>query len=224
MAPITRIPAKHSAVGHANRGSAQTLAAVLVLLAVVFTAVASLGAPLLATIVQVEHVSLASSQWALTITLLVGAVAAPLMGRLGDGHHRRAATLTGVATVTVGCVLSALPAEFAVLLAGRALQGVGLGLVPLATAFARDHLPAERSRHTIVILGTTTVAGIGAGYPVAGLFAQYLGLYSAFWFGAIVSALTLVASIVVLPASPARHRPIDIPGATVLGLGVAACS
>jgi predicted MFS family arabinose efflux permease len=53
------------------------------------------------------------------------------------------------------------------------------------------------------------------------LLAQYLGLYSAFWFGAAVSALTLAAAIVVLPASPARHRPVDIPGATVLGLGVA---
>lgn len=221
MAPVTQIPAEQPAAGHANRGSAQTLTAVLVLLAVVSTSVASLGAPLLATIVRVEHVSLASSQWALTITLLVGAVAAPLMGRLGDGHHRRRATLTGVASVAAGCFLSALPAGFAVLLAGRALQGVGLGLVPLATAFARDHLPAERSRHTIVILGTTTVAGIGAGYPVAGLLAQYLGLYSAFWFGAVVSTLTLVASVVVLPASPARHRRVDIPGAAVLGLGVA---
>jgi MFS family permease len=114
------------------------------------------------TIVQVERVSLASSQWALTITLLVGAVAAPLMGRLGDGHHRRAATLAGVAVVTVGCVLSAVPAGFAILLAGRALQGVGLGLVPLATAIARDNLPVERSRRTIVILGITTAAGIGA--------------------------------------------------------------
>jgi MFS family permease len=221
MARTNQIQAEYPAARHTDLASARILAAVLVLLAVVSTAVASLGAPLLATIAGVEHVSLASSQWALTITLLVGAVAAPLMGRLGDGHHRRAATLTGVASVTAGCVLSAVPAGFAVLLAGRALQGVGLGLVPLATAIARDSLPAGRSGPTIVILGTTTVAGIGAGYPVAGLLAQYLGLYSAFWFGAIVSGLTLAASIVVLPASPARHRRVDIPGATVLGLAVA---
>lgn len=220
MARTDPIQAEHPAAGHTERVSARTLATVLVLLAVVSTAVASLGAPLLTTIVQIEHVSLASSQWALTITLLVGGVAAPLMGRLGDGRHRRTATLTGVAAVTVGCVLSALPAGFAVLLTGRALQGVGLGLVPLATAVARDNLPAERSRRTVVILGITTAAGIGVGYPVAGLLAQYLGLYSAFWFGAAVSALTLAVSIVVLPASPARRRRADIPGAIVLGLGV----
>jgi MFS family permease len=218
---MTRIQTEEAAARRTGQASPSALIAVLVFLAVTSTAVASLGAPLLVTIVQVEGVSLASSQWALTITLLVGAVAVPLMGRLGDGHHRRAATLAGVAAVTVGCVLSALPAGFAALLTGRALQGVSLGLVPLATAFARDNLPAARSRRTIVILGTTTAAGIGAGYPLAGLFAQYLGLYSAFWFGAAVSALALAASVVVLPAGPDRRTPVDITGSAILGLGVA---
>src|SRR5215469_10478686 len=119
------------------------LAGVLVFLAVVSTTVASLGAPLLPTIVTVDHVSLSDSQWALTISLLVGAVATPLLGRLGDGHHRRVTTLATVAAVTAGCVVSALPLGFAVLLMGRALQGVGLALAPLATAVARDNLPKE---------------------------------------------------------------------------------
>ena len=63
------------------------LARVLVFLAVVSTAVASLGAPLLPTIVAVDRVSLAASQWALTISLLVGAMATPLLGRMGDGRR-----------------------------------------------------------------------------------------------------------------------------------------
>ncbi len=67
----------------------------------------------------------------------------------GSGARRRA---------TAGCVLSALPAGFAVFLAGRALQGAGLGLVPLATAVARDGLPAERSRRTIAAIGVTSFA------------------------------------------------------------------
>jgi len=64
-----------------------------------------------------------------------------------------------------GCVLSALPAGFAVFLSGRALQGAGFGLVPLATAVARDDLPAGRSQRTIAAIGITTAVGIGLGYP-----------------------------------------------------------
>ncbi|MFB7496464.1 MFS transporter [Streptomyces sp. NPDC056161] len=221
MAPTDLIRTEGTAHRRTRGVSPTVLVSVLVFLAGLSTAVSSLGAPLLVTIVQVDQVSLAASQWALTVTLLVGAVAAPIMGRLGDGHHRRAATLAGAACVMVGCVLSAVPAGLAVLLVGRAVQGVGLGLVPLATAFARDNLPAEQSRRTIGILGISTAVGIGAGYPLVGLIAQYLGLYWAFWFGAGVGALALAAAIVALPASPDRRAPVDIPGAAILGLGVA---
>src|SRR6266568_1738953 len=173
--------------------SPRLLAAVLVFLAVQSTAVASLGTPLLPTVQRVERVSLAASQWALTITLLAGAVATPLMGRLGDGRLRRLTTVGAVAVMLAGCVLSAIPAGFSVFLAGRVLQGAGLGLVPLATAVARDDLPAARSRSAIVLIGVTTAAGIGVGYPLVGLLAQTLGLYAPFWCAAALSALRLAA-------------------------------
>ena len=197
------------------------LAAVLVFLAVQSTAVASLGTPLLPTVQRVERVSLAASQWTLTITLLAGAVATPLMGRLGDGRLRRLTTVGAVAVMLAGCVLSALPAGFGVFLAGRVLQGAGLGLVPLATAVARDDLPADRSRPVIVLIGVTTAAGIGIGYPLVGLLAQGLGLYAPFWFAAGLSALALAAALVALPDSPARPARVDVAGAILLGAGIA---
>jgi predicted MFS family arabinose efflux permease len=198
------------------------LAAVLVFLAVESTAVASLGTPLLPTIQQADHVTLAGSQWALTITLLAGSVTTPVLGRLGDGRLRRPATLATVAIMLAGCVLSALPAGFAVFLAGRALQGAGFGLVPLATAVARDGLPPERARPAIALIGVTTAAGIGIGYPFVGLLAQYLGLVAPFWFVAALSAVALAAATAVLPASPARPARVDLTGAALLGLGIAA--
>jgi predicted MFS family arabinose efflux permease len=198
------------------------LVAVLVFLAVESTAVASLGTPLLATIQQADHVSLAASQWALTVTLLAGSVATPLLGRLGDGRLRRPVTLGTVAVMLAGCVLSALPAGFAAFLAGRALQGAGFGLVPLATAVARDSLPESRSRPAIAWIGVTTAVGIGIGYPLVGLLAQYLGLGAPFWFVAALSALALAAAAVVLPPSPERRTHPDLPGAAVLGLGITA--
>src|SRR6202042_3948875 len=81
--------------GPSSRG--RLLAAVLMFLAVESTAVASLGTPLLPAVEQAEHVSLAASQWALTITLLAGSVVTPVMGRLGDGRWRRRTIVGGVA-------------------------------------------------------------------------------------------------------------------------------
>ena len=153
------------------------------------------------------------------------------MGRLGDGRLRRRTTVGAVAVMLAGCVLSALPVSaqpvgalpvgFGVFLAGRALQAAGLGLVPLATAVARDDLPADRSRSAIVLIGVTTAAGIGIGYPLVGLLAQGLGLYAPFWFAAGLSALALAAALLALPRSPDRPARVDAAGAILLGAGIA---
>ncbi len=204
----------------ARYGSPTLLVAVLVFLAVESTAVASLGTPLLPTIEKVEHVSLSASQWGLTITLLVGAVVTPVIGRLGDGSLRRITTIGSVAVMLAGCLLSALPIGFVVFLLGRALQGVGFGLVPLATAIARDDLPVERRRKTIVLIGIMTAAGIGVGYPLVGLLAQYLGLYAPFWFAAALSAVALVGAVAVLPESPQRTARVHFGASVLLGFGL----
>jgi len=203
------------------RGDQRLLLPTLVFLGVVSTAVGSLGAPLLPTIAILDGVSLGESQWALTISLLTGAIAAPVLGRLSDGRHRRRVIIATLAVVAAGCVLAALPLGFSGLLAGRALQGVGLGLVPLAIAAARDALPADRARPGIALLGVTTAVGLGIGYPVAGLIVEYLGLSAAFWIGAALTLVTLVGVILVVPDSPDRpHRRLDVPGAFLLTLTV----
>ncbi|WP_431964506.1 MFS transporter [Actinacidiphila sp. bgisy160] len=203
-------------------GRQRALVPVLISLGMLVAVVSSLGAPLVPTIAAEEHVSLNDAQWSLTVTLLVGAVVTPVMGRLGDGPRRRAVILAALVAVLTGCVLAALPLGLGCLIAGRAMQGLGLGLVPLAIATARDALPPERSRPAVAMLSITTVAGVGLGYPVTGLIAQSFGLYAGYWFGAAVSAAALVAAAMVLPASPRRAAPrLDLPGAVLLGAALA---
>jgi MFS family permease len=117
---------------------------VLVMATLIVSIISSLGAPLIPTIAHDFHQPLASAQWSLTVGLLSGAVNAPVMGRLGDERWRRATIIAGLAVVLAGCVIAALAPDLLVLVVGRALQGAGLGLVPLTMATARDELPRER--------------------------------------------------------------------------------
>ncbi|MFJ4189272.1 MFS transporter [Kitasatospora sp. NPDC089509] len=184
--------------------------------------ISSLGAPLVPQMAHSYGVSLSDAQWSLTVTLLAGTVATPVFGRLGDGPHRRTASLVAVGCAVLGCVLAALPLDFLALLLGRALQGIGVGLVPLAIATAHDHLPGERGAHAVGMLSITTAAGVGLGYPLTGLVAQWLGLHGAFWFGAVISALALLTGLRVLPSSAGLpSRGMDPIGAVLLGLGLA---
>ena len=123
---------------------ARALPGVLLFVVMVTGIISSLGAPLIPSISDDLGVSLSSAQWSLTATLLIGVVSSPVMGRLGDGPRRRETLLGGLAVVIAGCVLAALAGSLPLLVVGRAMQGVGLGLVPLGMATARDEMPAEK--------------------------------------------------------------------------------
>jgi predicted MFS family arabinose efflux permease len=202
---------------------AAALAPVLIFTTMVTAIISSLGAPLIPSVSNDLHVSLSAAQWSLTATLLVGAVSAPIMGRLGDGRRRRETLIGGLGLVTLGGVIAALAPSLGVLVTGRALQGIGLGLIPLTMAAARDHLPRERVAPTIALLSVCAAAGVGAGYPISGLIADRAGLHAAFWFGALVSALALVCAAAVVPSS--KDRPpvtLDVLGAVLLTAGLVA--
>src|SRR6202161_2349651 len=197
---------------------------VLILTTAVVSIISSLGAPLLVTVAQDFHTSISTAQWSLTVTLITGAVASPILGRLGDGRHRRETMIVSLSLVTVGGVLTAVAPSFAVLLVGRALQGVGLGLVPLTMAAARSELPREKVAPMIAVLSVTTGAAAGAGYAISGLLAQSWGLRGAYWFGTIVCAFALLGVAAVMPsaAQASRARKLDWTGSVLFAVSLVA--
>ncbi|MFF1631356.1 hypothetical protein ACFVXV_39365, partial [Streptomyces sp. NPDC058272] len=81
-----------------------------------------------------------------------------------------------LAVVVAGSALTVLPLPFAWMLAGRAAQGVGLGLTALMMGVARDHLPEERSAAVIALVSVVSIIGAGVGYPLAALLGAIGGL------------------------------------------------
>jgi predicted MFS family arabinose efflux permease len=205
-------------------GVRPSLPAALVLIALLVASVGSLGAPLITSVATAYDLSLAAAQWTLTVTLLSGAVATPLVGRWGSGRRRRAATLVTLAVVTAGGVCTVLPGPFALLIAGRAAQGAGLGLVPLLMATAREALDRERSGRVIAMLSVATTAAIGVGYPLAGLLTDLGGVRVAYAAGLVVTTAALLIGLRTLP--PPREAPytpgLDWRGAVLLGAALVA--
>ncbi|MFD0311409.1 MFS transporter [Streptomyces sp. NPDC127119] len=202
------------------RSEARLLVPALMFIALVVAAVASLGTPLITSVATSFHVSLGSAQWTLTVALLSGAVATPVLGRLGAGPHRRATILATLAVVA-GSALTVLPLPFAGLLAGRAAQGVGLGLTALMMGVARDHLPEERSAAVIALISVVSIIGAGVGYPLAALLAELGGVRAAYGLGLVVTAAALLTAWRSMPEAPeGRSAHVDVAGAVVLAVAL----
>ncbi|WP_300681863.1 MFS transporter [Nocardioides sp.] len=192
----------------------------LIILAMVTGVIGSLGAPIIPSIASTEHVGLRTAQWALTSGMLTSAVATPIVGRLGAGARRKPVIIGVLALVSFGGLLAALPLGIALLIAGRALQGIGLGLSPLVFAVARDALPPERRRGAIAAISVAGVIAAGLGFPVTAFTAEVAGVKGAFWLGLGLTLVALVVAIVTVPPSdePAPSQ-VDWLGALLLGCG-----
>lgn len=196
------------------------LPAALVTVALCAAVIGSVGAPLITAVARSEQVSLGAAQWTLTIALFSGAIAGPVLGRIGAGPLRRRTILAVLGAVVAGGALTVLPLPFGLLLAGRALQGVGIALVPLLVSVARDALPPERATGTIASLSVASTVGVGVGYPLIGLVDQVLGLRAAYGAGLAISLAALVVAWRTIPVDGPGPRPrVDVPGALLLGTG-----
>lgn len=201
------------------------LLAALVYTALTTAVVSSLGMLLVPTLSRELAVSISAAQWMLTVNLLVGAVATPIMGRLSDGPHKKRLLLWSLMIIFAGSVMAAMAPNFAVFLVGRALQGLSYGIVPVTIALARRYLPEDKVRFGISSLSVTASTGLGIGYPLTGILASEAGFRVAFAFAAVFVATTALVVWRVIPGGPDERAPrstFDAPGAGLLGLGLAA--
>ncbi|MEV7890685.1 MFS transporter [Streptomyces sp. NPDC002817] len=201
---------------------ANVLVAVLAFTGVTVALVQTLIIPIIPHLPEYLDAPASDAAWALTATLLCGAVATPVMGRLGDMYGKRRMLLIGVAMMVAGSVICALSESLAPMIAGRALQGLSNGVIPLGVSILRDEVPTERLPvSTAVMLGSLGVGG-ALGLPAAALIADTFDWHVLFWTSAALGALALL--LVLLFVSESKVRPggrVDLTGAVGMGIGLA---
>ncbi len=179
--------------------------------------------PLLPELPHLLDTSADSASWLVTATLLAGAVATPTVSRLADMYGKRRMMVTSLAISLLGSLLGAFSELLPLLIAARALQGVGLALVPVAIAIMRDELPREKVPLGVAIMSATLAVGAGVGLPLSGLISDHLDWHAIFWLTAVVAAVLLVAAMTTLPESPVKTRgTFDFRGAILLSIALTA--
>lgn len=156
--------------------------------------------------------------WTVTATLLSGAICTPLLGRAGDMYGKRRMLLWSLAALIAGSVVCAAGAHLTALVLGRALQGIGLAVAPLAISILRDVLPPSRVASAVALMSATIGIGAAAGLPLAALVVEYSSWQVLFWACAAVGAavFALIRWIVPEAQGGSPGGRFDLPGAAGL--------
>ncbi|WP_456578934.1 MFS transporter [Blastococcus sp. SYSU D00868] len=156
-------------------------------------------------------------------TVLVLAVAMPTTGWISDRLGRRRTLVLAMSVLTVGTLGAALAPSLGLLVASRAVQGMGCALVPVAVmgTLARTW-PDDRRSRVMGAWGAANGIGQAVGPPIGGLLADAWGWRSIFWILLPVTLGVLVLAWTMMPRDPAQKVSLDVPGVGSLTLSVAA--
>ena len=86
-----------------------------------------------------------------------------------------------------GNLIAAFGHSLEVYIAGRAVQGMGGAILPLAIGIIRDEFPREKVATGIGTISAMFGIGGGAGLVISGVLVDSLGIDSIFWLGVIAS-------------------------------------
>jgi MFS family permease len=211
----------HTTTDQPTRRASGALVPVLAFAGIAVAVMQTLLVPVIKDLPQLLGTAPSNATWVLTSTLLSGAVATPIMGRLGDLYGKRRMLVLSLAVMVVGALISALTSELLTMIVGRTLQGFAMGAIPLGIGLMRDMLPRERLGSAMALMSSSIGVGGGLALPAAALVAQHADWHALFYGAAGLGVLSIVLTLLVVPESPMRAEgSFDLLGALGLSTGL----
>jgi MFS family permease len=163
-------------------------------------------------------------QWVVDSYALILAGLLLLGGTIGDRFGRRRWMLAGMSVFGLAAVGAALSPNTEVLIAFRALQGLGAALVmPATLSILTDVFPREERAMAIGIWTGVGALGVGRGPAFGGDLVDNVGWASVFWMYIPFVLASLAGTLAIVPESrDQRTRSLDIPGGVLATAGLLA--
>ncbi|MER7680602.1 MULTISPECIES: MFS transporter [unclassified Streptomyces] len=211
----------HTTTPQPARRTSAAVVPVLAFAGIVVAVMQTLLVPVIKDLPKLLGTAPSNATWVLTSTLLAGAVATPIMGRLGDLYGKRRMLLMSLSVMVVGSLIAGFTSDLLVMIAGRALQGFAMGAIPLGIGLMRDMLPREKLGSAMALMSSSIGVGGGLALPLAALVAQHADWHSLFFLAAGLGVVSIVLTLVAVPESPMRAKgTFDVLGAIGLSAGL----
>jgi MFS family permease len=188
------------------------------------TSIANVALPSLA---QALGASFAQVQWIVLAYLLAITTLIVSVGRLGDVMGRRWLLRVGIGLYTGASVLCGVASTLWLLIAARALQGLGAAtMMALTLAFVVELVPKAKAGSAMGLLGTMSAVGTALGPALGGLLIAVFGWPAVFLAPVPLSLLAMLLVHRYLPADRSPAMPklagFDLTGTVLLAGTLAA--
>lgn len=197
----------------------------LVLVLIIGSFCTVLNGTLLATalpaIMRSFNISTATAEWLSTAFLLVNGVMIPISAWLINRFGSRKMYLTAMSVFFIGTVVAAMAPNFGTLLAGRIIQGLGVGVtMPLLQTIMLSIFPAEKRGAAMGVVGIVIGLAPAIGPTLSGWIVDNLSWRYLFSIIAPIAGLVVImAAFLVKDVLPTKKDKIDIFSVTTSTVG-----
>ena len=155
--------------------------------------VETMVAPALTDFIKDFNISYNTVSWILTAYLLVALIMTPVMGKLSDMYGRKRVLLAGLVIYAVGTLAAGFATNIYFMLVARAVQGLGIGIFPIAVAIVRNQSPEKRLAFNQGIITSMFASGAVIGLAAGGTVIHYFG-----WRATFFSILPVVILLILV--------------------------
>ena len=161
--------------------------------------------------------------WIATIYMLISTAVMPLAGKLSDIFGRKKIFIAGVLFFTSGSFLSSLSWDIYSLIVFRGIQAIGGGIImPAALAAMSSAAPPDKLGKTMGAMMSMGALAMIVGPNIGGFFIEHFGWRSVFYINLPIGIMAILLALTFRESYGETKHHIDIVGAAMLGVGLAA--
>lgn len=174
----------------------------------------------LAAIERELHAGATEVQWVITAYAITFGGLLVLGGRIGDLFGRRRMLVVGLVLFSLSSLGGGLAQSIGVLIAARAVQGIGAALIaPAALSLITTSVPEGHPRaRALGLYGAIASIGFVAGLVLGGVLVEFFDWRAVLWvnvpIGLVAAALT--PSLIPPAARSERRARLDVAGALLV--------